>query len=204
MMKIRHYLNDLPPDLASSGSVAIDTEAMGLKGGRDRLCVVQLSFGDGVCHLVQMQKKSPSPSSNLKALLSNPSVEKIFHFARFDVGILYRHFGVLCKPIYCTKIASRLARTYTDRHGLKELCRDLIRVELSKVEQTSDWGADTLSNDQKRYAAMDVLYLHGLRKKLDEMLVREDRMLMAQGCFSFLPTRVLLDTAGWEDDIFAH
>lgn len=203
-LDIRHYWNDLPSDFQTGTSVAVDTEAMGLKHGRDRLCLVQLSFGDGVCHLVQIAKDNPSGSPRLKELLANPAIEKIFHFARFDVGLLYRDLGVLCKPIYCTKIASRLVRTYTDRHGLKDLCRDLLGVDLSKAEQSSDWGAEKLTEDQKRYAATDVLHLHGLRKKLDGMLVRENRLHLARACFQFLPHRAELDEAGWEEDIFIH
>jgi len=204
-LDIRHYWNDLPAEIPMGASVAVDTEAMGLKHGRDRLCLVQLSFGDGVCHLVQIAKDNPSGSPRLKKLLADPHIEKIFHFARFDVGLLLRDLGVLCAPIYCTKIASRLVRTYTDRHGLKDLCRDLLGVDLSKTEQTSDWGGEKLTEDQKRYAATDVLHLHGLRKKLDTMLVRENRLHLARACFQFLPHRAELDEAGWEEeDIFVH
>lgn len=204
-LDIRHYWNDLPAEIPTGTSVAVDTEAMGLKHGRDRLCLVQLSFGDGTCHLVQIAKDNPGGSPRLKKLLTDPAIEKIFHFARFDVGLLLRDLGVLCAPVYCTKIASRLVRTYTDRHGLKDLCRDLLGVDLSKAEQTSDWGVEKLTEDQKRYAATDVLHLHGLRKKLDAMLVRENRLHLARACFHFLPHRAELDEAGWEEeDIFVH
>lgn len=203
-MEIRHYWNDLPADFSAGYAVAVDTEAMGLRRRRDRLCLVQLSFGDGICHLVQFSEQNPSGSPRLKKLLEDPSIEKIFHFARFDVALLYNDLNVLCQPIYCTKIASRLARTYTDRHGLKDLCRDLLSVDLSKSEQTSDWGAEKLTEEQKRYAATDVLHLHALRKKLDVLLQREKRLQLAKACFQFLPHRAILDCAGWEDDIFQH
>ena len=203
-MRIQHYWDDLPPDIPSGGSVAIDTETMGLVPGRDRLCLVQLSWGDGTCYLVQMRHENPGESPRLKALLQDPNTPKIFHFARFDVAMLYQAFGVLCAPIYCTKIASRLVRTYTERHGLKDLCRELLSVEISKAEQTSYWGRDTLTEDQKRYAASDVLHLHGLRNKLDAMLKREGRTELAKACFAFLPHRALLDVQRFGDDILQH
>ena len=203
-MEVRHYWNDLPADYPWGQSVAIDTEAMGLRRGRDRLCVVQLSNGDGICHLVQIHNQNPTGSPRLKKLLEDPSIEKLFHFARFDVALLYHDLNILCQPIYCTKIASRLARTYTDRHGLRDLCRDLLGKDISKSEQTSDWGNETLTEEQKRYAATDVLHLHALRKKLDLLLQREKRQHLAKACFHFLPHRAMLDCAGWEDDIFQH
>jgi ribonuclease D len=198
------HRNDLPPDLAFQGAVAIDTETLGLKPHRDRLCLVQLSAGDGDAHLVQLDGKDWS-APRLRALLSDRSLLKIFHFARFDLAALDRHLRVLAAPVYCTKIASKLARTYTDRHGLKDLCSELLGVELSKQQQSSDWGAETLSEQQRHYAAADVLYLHHLKVKLDAMLQREGRTAMAQACFQFLPMRARLDLAGFEDvDIFAH
>jgi ribonuclease D len=201
---IRLYRNDLPAEVDFHGSVAIDTETMGLKPGRDRLCVVQLSGGDGSAHLVQFDGKEWS-APRLKALLSEASVLKIFHFARFDLAVLAQHLKVVAEPVYCTKIASKLARTYTDRHGLKDLCSELLGIELSKQQQSSDWGADKLSDQQKHYAASDVLHLHALKAKLDAMLQREGRMAMAEACFRFLSVRAGLDLAGFEDvDIFAH
>nr|WP_245196917.1 ribonuclease D [Labrys sp. LIt4] len=193
------------PDLSRyTTSAAIDTETMGLNPHRDRLCVVQLSPGDGTADVVQIaqgQKSAP----NLEQLLANPSVTKIFHFARFDIAALQNAFGVATKPVYCTKIASRLTRTYTDRHGLKDLVRELLGIDLSKQQQSSDWGADTLTDAQLAYAASDVLYLHELKAKLDVTLAREGRSEMARACFDFLPTRALLDLNGWpETDIFAH
>ncbi len=202
--EIHLYRGDLPAGLDFGDAVAVDSEAMGLGIRRDRLCVVQLSAGDGVCHLVQLEDgKYDAP--NLKALMANPDVVKIFHFARFDVQIMKHYLGVTCAPIYCTKIASRLARTYTDRHGLKDVCRELLGIELSKEQQSSDWGADELTEAQCHYAAVDVLYLHDIRTRLDEMLVREGRHELAQQCFDFLPTRADLDLEGWPElDIFAH
>jgi ribonuclease D len=198
------HQGDLPGDVAFGSSVAIDTEAMGLKANRDRLCLVQLSAGDGTSHLVQIPAVG-ADAPNLARLLADETVLKLFHFARFDVALLRHAVGVLCTPIYCTKIASKLARTYTDRHGLKDLCRELLGVDLSKQQQSSDWGADTLSDAQKTYAASDVLHLHALREKLDAMLVREGRAHLAQAAFGFLPARAELDLAGWEDvDIFSH
>jgi ribonuclease D len=201
---IKLHKNDLPAGLAFGGSVAVDTETMGLRPYRDRLCVVQLSGGDGNAHLVQFDGKDWS-APNLKALLADPAVLKIFHFARFDVAALAHRLGVATAPIYCTKIASKLARTYTDRHGLKDLCSELLGVELSKQQQSSDWGAETLTDQQRHYAASDVLYLHAVKAKLDAMLDREGRSAFAQTCFQFVATRASLDLAGFEDiDIFAH
>jgi ribonuclease D len=201
---IKLHRNDLPAGLQFQGSVAIDTETMGLNPQRDRLCVVQLSAGDGTAHLVQLDGKDWS-APRLKALLVDPAVLKIFHFARFDLAALAKYLGVMPAPVYCTKIASKLARTYTDRHGLKDLAVELIGVELSKQQQSSDWGAATLSDQQKHYAASDVLHLHALKAKLDAMLIREGRVEVAQACFGFLPLRATLDLAGFEDmDIFSH
>ena len=177
---------------------------MGLNPVRDRLCVIQLSAGDGTCHVVQF-RKGAFAAPNLSRMLGDPSTLKLFHFARFDVAVLRAYLGVLPAPIYCTKIASRLVRTFTDRHGLKDLCKDLLGVELSKQQQSSDWGADELTAEQLRYAASDVLHLHLLKAKLDEMLAREGRTPLAQACFDFLPARATLDLGGWDDlDIFAH
>ena len=209
---IELYQGDLPDGLDFGDSVAIDTETMGLRPERDRLCVVQLSAGDGTCHLVRFPKPSAGAdlsnsyaAPNLACLLTDTSVTKLFHFARFDVAVLNRYLGVVCEPVYCTKIASKLARTYSDRHGLKDLCRELLGVELSKEQQSSDWGAAALTPDQVRYAASDVLYLHRIRDRLDEMLEREGRAQIAEDCFRFLRTRARLDLEGWEDlDIFAH
>ena len=204
-MAIHLYQNDLPDDLNLGNLVAIDTETMGLKPYRDRLCLVQLSAGDGVSHLVHIEKNAKVEAKNLKKLLVDPAIMKIFHFARFDVAALYHNLGVLTTSLYCTKIASKLVRTYTDRHGLKDLCRELLGVELSKYEQTSDWGADSLREEQLKYAASDVLYLHRLKEKLDVILEREGRTELARACFDFLPTRAKLDLIGWpEIDIFAH
>ena len=203
-MTVRLHRGDLPDLARYTGAVAIDTETMGLNPHRDRLCVVQLSPGDGSADVVQIPK-GHTDAPNLKALLANPAVTKIFHFARFDVAVLYQTFGVMTGPIYCTKIASRLTRTYTDRHGLKDLVRDVLNIDLSKQQQSSDWGSDSLTEPQLAYAASDVLHLHGLRERLDAMLVREGRSQLAQACFDFLPTRAKLDLAGWpEVDIFAH
>jgi len=203
-VSIHLHHGDLPAGVGFGASVAIDTETMGLDPNRDRLCLVQLSAGDGVCHLVQFAKDAYA-APHLKALLTDPAVLKIFHFGRFDIAMLQRYLGVLTQPVYCTKIASRLTRTFTDRHGLKDLVRDLIGVELSKQQQSSDWGASELSDEQLRYAASDVLHLHALKAKLDAMLAREGRTQLAQACFDFLPTRALLDLGGWgAEDIFAH
>lgn len=196
---------DLPGGLDFGASVAVDSETMGLKPGRDRLCVVQLSAGDGTAHLVKFAPGDSYAAPNLKRLMADASVTKIFHFARFDIAALKAYLGVAPAPVYCTKIASRLVRTYTERHGLKDLCRELLGVELSKEQQSSDWGADELTEDQIRYAASDVLYLHAMRAKLDARLVREGRTHLAEAAFAFLPTRAELDLAGWPDeDIFSH
>jgi ribonuclease D len=203
---LTHQLHrgDLPQGLLFGDAVAIDTEAMGLHPHRDRLCLVQLSRGDGDAHLVQFSAGCYD-APNLKRLLSDPSVLKLFHFARFDIAILYHYLGVMPQPLYCTKIASRLVRTFTDRHGLRDLCKDLLGVDLKKEQQSSDWGAASLTDEQLRYAASDVLHLHALRSKLDDMLAREGRAELAQRCFEFLPARAVLDLAGWaEQDIFAH
>ncbi|MBV9827393.1 MAG: ribonuclease D [Alphaproteobacteria bacterium] len=198
------HKGDLPDGLRLGDVVAIDSEAMGLNPHRDRLCVVQLSGGDGNAHLVQFAAGAYD-APNLRRLMADNSVLKLFHFARFDIAIIYRYLRVMPQPIYCTKIASRLVRTFTDRHGLRDLCRDLLGVELKKEQQSSDWGAATLTDEQQRYAASDVLHLHALRARLDEMLAREGRTQLAQNCFEFLPTRALLDLEGWpEQDIFAH
>ena len=203
-MTVEFHKGDLPEGLNFGDSVAIDTETMGLKPDRDRLCLVQLSAGDGNAHIVQLAQGAYD-APNLKALLVDPKVTKLFHFARFDVAVLQRYLGVECRPIYCTKIASKLVRTYTDRHGLKDLCRELLGVDLSKQQQSSDWGAGELTKEQMKYAASDVLYLHGMRARLDEMLVREGRMEMAEACFQFLATRARLDLIGYGDqDIFSH
>ncbi len=203
-MTIRLHQGDLPAGPAPAAIVAIDTETLGLNPNRDRLCVVQLSFGDGNAELVQIAK-GQTQAENLVRLLADPNVLKLFHFGRFDMAILAKTFGVMPAPVYCTKIASKLTRTYTDRHGLKELVRELAGVEISKQQQSSDWGAATLTDAQQAYAASDVLYLHQLKDKLDAMLAREGRTELAQSCFDFLPTRVRLDLAGWpEADIFSH
>lgn len=198
------HISDLPDGLDLGPSVAIDCETMGLHPHRDRLCVVQLSGGDGDAHIVQI-KLGQTEAPNLCALLENPDVLKLFHFGRFDIAAMLNAFGAVTAPVYCTKIASRLIRTYTDRHGLKNLLQELLSVDVSKQQQSSDWGADTLTKAQLEYAASDVLYLHRLRDVLNERLVREGRMEMAQACFDFLPMRAKLDLAGWpETDIFAH
>ncbi|MEK9280696.1 MULTISPECIES: ribonuclease D [unclassified Bradyrhizobium] len=203
-MTVRLHRGDLPDLSRYTGAVAIDTETMGLNPHRDRLCVVQLSPGDGSADVVQIPK-GHTDAPNLKTLLANPAITKIFHYARFDIAVLYQAFGVMAQPLYCTKIASRLARTYTDRHGLKDLVREVLNVDLSKQQQSSDWGSDSLTEPQLAYAASDVLHLHGLRERLDAMLVREGRTTLAQACFDFLPTRARLDLEGWEaEDIFAH
>ncbi|MCS3445075.1 MULTISPECIES: ribonuclease D [Bradyrhizobium] len=203
-MTIRLHRGDLPDLSRYTDSVAIDTETMGLHPHRDRLCVVQMSNGDGTADVIQIPK-GHTDSPNLKALLANPGITKIFHFARFDVAVLYNTFGVMPTPVYCTKIASRLSRTYTDRHGLKDLVREVLNVELSKQQQSSDWGAQSLSEAQLAYAASDVLHLHALRDRLNVMLAREGRTDLAQACFDFLPARARLDLDGWEaEDIFAH
>lgn len=203
-MTIRLHRGDLPDLSLYTGAVAIDTETMGLEPHRDRLCVVQLSPGDGSADVVQIPP-SATDAPNLKRLLSDPAVLKIFHFARFDLVALYKTFGVMPMPVYCTKVASRLSRTYTDKHGLKDLVRELLGIDLSKQQQSSDWGAERLTDAQLAYAASDVLHLHAMREKLDAMLAREGRTELAQACFRFLPERARLDLAGWAtEDIFAH
>jgi ribonuclease D len=203
-MTITLHKGDLPKNLDFGSSVAIDTETMGLNPARDRLCLVQLSAGDGHAHLVQFAP-GQYDAPNLKALLQNQKVLKLFHFGRFDIASMKAYLGVDSTPVYCTKIASRLARTFTDKHSLKELCKELLGVELSKQQQSSDWGAETLSAEQMQYAANDVLYLHQLKDKLDTMLQRESRQHLAQAAFDFLPYRANLDLEGWADvDIFAH
>ena len=203
-MKIKLHQNDLPDGLNLGPVVAIDTETLGLNPFRDRLCLAQLSSGDGVCHAVQFAAGNYA-APNLKKMLADPGTIKLFHFARFDIAMFRRYLQVDCKPVYCTKIASKLVRTYTDKHGLKDLVRELLGVELSKEQQSSDWGAKELSEKQLAYAANDVAYLHQLKDALDVMLAREDRTGLAKACFDFLPSRAALDLAGWEDvDIFAH
>ncbi len=203
-MSITYHRGDLPSGLGFGNSVAIDTETMGLSLQRDRLCVVQLSGGDGNAHVVHFPDRDYT-APHLRTLLADTRVQKLFHFARFDLAMIQRHFGIVCTPVYCTKIASRLVRTNTERHGLKDLCAELLGVELSKQQQTSDWGAPQLSPQQLEYAASDVLHLHALKRRLDELLEREQRRALAEACFSFLPVRAALDLAGWaEQDIFAH
>ena len=203
-MSIHLHRGDLPDGLELGGVVAVDSEAMGLHPDRDRLCLVQLSSGDGTAHLVQLLPGAYA-AANLRRLLADPGCLKLFHFARFDLAVLRRYLEVDCRPVYCTKIASRLARTYTDRHGLKDVTRELLGIDLDKAEQSSDWGAAELTETQQHYAARDVLHLHALRARLDAMLAREGRTGLAQACFDFLPTRAQLDLAGWPDqDIFAH
>jgi ribonuclease D len=204
-MKIQLYQNDLPNGLNLGNLVAIDTETMGLKPHRDRLCLVQLSAGDEVCHLVQFPEKHYENAHNLKKLLADRTITKLFHFARFDVMILFHAFGIMATPLYCTKIASKLIRTFTDKHSLKDLCKDLLKIDISKQEQTSDWGAQELTPEQLHYAATDVLHLHALKSKLDVLLERENQMDLAQSCFSFLPSRAMFDLkVGEEFDIFQH
>jgi len=205
-MNIQLHQGDLPDGLDLGPLVAIDTETMGLHPQRDRLCLVQLSAGDGNCHLVRVPPPGQGGDApNLKALITDARVTKLLHFARFDIATLKQRFGTTCRPVYCTKTASRLVRTFTDRHGLKDLCKDLLGVELKKEQQSSDWGAAELTQEQLRYAAADVLHLHAVKAKLDSMLAREGRTQLAQACFDFLPVRAELDLAGWpEIDIFAH
>ena len=204
-MSIHFHEDDLPSDVDFQGAIAVDTEAMGLYPGRDRLCLVQLSDGRGEEHLVRFRRGSDYAAPNLKALLGDSNRLKLYHFARFDVAIMRYYLGVLAAPLYCTRTASRLVRTYTDRHGLKELVKEMLNIDLSKQQQTSDWGAPELNDAQREYAASDVRYLHQLKEKLDERLARENRVELAQSCFDFLPHRALLDLAGWaEQDIFAH
>ena len=205
-MAVHLHEEDLPADVRfADGPIAVDTEAMGLVPGRDRLCLVQLSDGQGDEHLVRFRRGSDYSAPKLKALLSDPDRLKLYHFARFDIGIMQAYLGIVAAPLYCTRTASRLVRTYTDRHGLKDLVKELLNVDISKQQQCSDWGANELSDAQRDYAASDVRYLHALKEKLDERLEREDRVALAQACFDFLPARALLDIAGWaEQDIFAH
>mgnify|MGYP006087747049 FL=1 len=206
-MDIKIYQNDLPNNLDLGSIIAVDTETLGLNLFRDRLCLVQLCSGDGIAHLVQCSNGAEGvyEAPNLKSVLSDSSRLKLFHFGRFDLAVLRRDLGVLATPAYCTKIASKLVRTFTDRHGLKDLCRDLLGVDISKQQQTSDWGAEVLSDEQLQYAASDVLYLHDLKHRLDAMLLRQGRSDLANSCFEFLPHRAELDLAGWDDvDIFSH
>jgi ribonuclease D len=201
---IHFHDGDLPDGTDFGASVAVDSETMGLRLGRDPLCLVQLSAGDGDAHVVRLGRPAYD-APNLKRILTDPKLLKIFHFGRFDIAMFALHLGVTTTPVYCTKIASKLARTYTDRHGLKDVTRELLGVDLSKTQQSSDWGAASLTREQLAYAASDVLYLHALRTRLDQMLEREGRAALAQACFDFLPSRALLDLAGWEDaDVFAH
>ena len=203
-MAIKLYKGDLPPGIDFGSSVAVDTETLGLVPRRDKLCLVQLSAGDGNAHLVQVDRANYD-APNLKALFTNPAVTKIFHYARFDVAVIRYYLGVDTAPLYCTKIASKLTRTYTDRHGLKDLVKELLGVELNKQQQSSDWGAHMLSDSQKQYAAQDVIYLHELKSRLDQMLAREGREAVARACVDFIPTRAALDLSGWtEEDVFAH
>ena len=203
-MTVRLHRGDLPNLAAYKGAVAIDTETMGLDPHRDRLCVVQLSPGDGSADVVQIAAGKPD-APNIKRMLADKSILKIFHYARFDLAALYNAYGVMAEPVYCTKIASRLARTYSDKHGLKDITRELLNIDLSKQQQSSDWGSDQLSDAQVAYAATDVLHLHALKERLDAMLAREDRANLAAACFRFLPDRVRLDLAGWaSEDIFSH
>ncbi|HEY1225668.1 MAG TPA: ribonuclease D [Brevundimonas sp.] len=203
-MTVYLHEGDLPADLDLGPEVAVDSETMGLRFRRDPLCVVQLSAGDGDAHVVRLNRPAYD-CPNLKRLMADPGVLKIFHFGRFDIGMVELHLGVETRPVYCTKIASKLARTYTDRHGLKDVAREMAGIDLSKAQQSSDWGAPTLSQAQLEYAASDVLHLHAIKERLNEMLVREGRMELAQACFDFLPVRARLDLAGWDEmDIFAH
>ena len=203
-MAIKLYKGDLPAGLDFGTSVAVDTEALGLVPRRDKLCLVQLSSGDGNAHLVQMDRATYD-CPNLSALMTNPAVTKIFHFARFDVAVMKQYLGIVTAPIYCTKIASKLTRTYTDKHGLKDLIKELLGIELNKQQQSSDWGAHMLSDAQKQYAAQDVIYLHELKARLDQMLEREGRIEIAKACFNFVSVRAALDLGGWtEEDVFAH
>jgi ribonuclease D len=203
-MTIRFHKGDLPADFQAGAAIAVDTETLGLNPHRDRLCVVQISKGDGTADVVQILREGPRPAV-LTRVLDNPNVLKIFHFARFDIAVLVHRLGVMPRPLYCTKIASRLTRTYTDKHGLKDLVRELLGIELSKQQQSSDWGAGSLTSAQLDYAASDVLHLHALKERLDVLLAREGRQEIAAACFGFLPTRAELDLRGWpETDIFAH
>jgi ribonuclease D len=204
-MAVHFHEEDLPENVLAAGPVAVDTETMGLQPGRDRLCLVQISDGGGDEHLVRFGPNSDYAAPNLKAVLADPERLKLYHFARFDLASIHAYLGVMAAPVYCTKIASRLIRTYTDRHGLKELVRDLVGIDISKQQQSSDWGGPVINDAQRDYAASDVRYLHRMKSALDLRLIRENRMAMAQACFDFLPHRALLDLAGWpEVDIFAH
>jgi len=204
LLTIHLHKGDLPDGLDLGSCVAIDSETMGLRPGRDRLCLVQLSAGDGESHLVQFALEQYD-APNLKRLLADPKITKLFHYARFDIAVFRHYLGVETTPLYCTKIASKLVRTYTDRHGLKDLCRELLGIDLSKQQQSSDWGAAELTQEQLAYAASDVLHLHRLKAVLDERLAREGRQEIAAACFRFLPTRAVLDLSGWaEEDIFSH
>jgi ribonuclease D len=203
-MSVKLYRGDLPQDFVAGNAIAIDTETMGLNPRRDRLCVIQISTGDGNAHVIQIDAKT-TEAPRLKAVLEDPKVLKIFHFARFDVAVLKHRLGIQTAPLYCTKIASKIARTYTDRHGLKDLLRELMGIEANKQQQSSDWGSHVLSDAQKSYAAQDVLYLHELKARLDQMLEREGRAELAKACFGFIPHRVDLDLNGWgEEDVFSH
>ena len=202
-MQTHLYKNDLDDGIVFKGDIAIDTEAMGLDPARDRLCLIQIFDGANDCHIVQLEN-SNTDSPNLIKLLNDENIQKIFHYARFDMAALKHALKINVKNVYCTKIASKIARTYTNNHGLKDLCKDLLGVEISKKQQSSDWGSSNLSKEQIAYAANDVIYLHQLKNKLDEMLVREDRQLLVDACLSFLSTRVDLDLRGWENDIFSH
>lgn len=204
-MEVNLYHGDLPADLDLGPVVAIDSETMGLSLVRDRLCLVQMSSGDGKCHAVKFDAGKPYDAPNLVRMLADPRVTKIFHYARFDIAMFRKYLGVTTTHVYCTKIASKLIRTYTDKHGLKDLVRELLHIDISKVQQSSDWGSPALSEEQLQYAGGDVLYLHRLKEKLDVMLAREGRTELAQACFDFLPTRIELDLLGWQEmDIFAH
>ena len=204
-MSVHFHEEDLPEGILAPGPVAVDTETMGLQLARDRLCVVQISDGRGDEHLVRFAKESDYSAPNLRSVLADPGRLKLYHFARFDLASIYSYLGVMAEPVYCTKTASRLIRTYTDRHGLKDLVKELVGIEISKQQQTSDWGAAELSDAQKEYAASDVRYLHQMKERLDERLEREGRAGLAKACFDFLPYRALLDLQGWaEVDIFAH
>ncbi len=204
-MAVHFYEEDLPENMFGAGPVAVDTETMGLHPGRDRLCLVQISDGSGDEHLVRFSPGSNYAAPNLKAVLADSNRLKLYHFARFDLASIHAYLGIMAAPVYCTKIASRLVRTYTDRHGLKELVRDLVGIDISKQQQSSDWGGPLINDAQRDYAASDVRYLHRMKEALDARLIREGRMAMAQACFDFLPHRAMLDLAGWpEIDIFAH
>lgn len=204
-MTVHLHEEDLPAGILGEGAIAIDTETMGLQPGRDRLCLVQISDGGGDEHLVRFRVDSDYAAPNLKAVLTDPARLKLYHFARFDLASIHAYLGVVAAPVYCTKIASRLTRTYTDRHGLKELVREMLGLDISKAQQSSDWGADALTDAQKEYAASDVRYLHQLKEQFDVRLARENRTALAQACFDFLPARAMIDLAGWSEvDIFAH